>query len=300
MPLFKTIMRCLLVICGLTMLGACASIKDLPAGGRYLVVTRFGNALSVEKIGVAIMSDDLRVFQDDTDLGKLFRDDAVSILDKESAWTYQPADVPMDIPAFDGDYGDYRSAIIGDWHKTDARLQKLKQAAAANHADIVIYISEAIISLPTPPIGNPFAKEEMISRGVHKHMALGFDDRNNAFVAYSITVYDAKTWKDRNYTGAYMAPFPQFEWPKLSFPPKPLPAEVVPQVRQALAAIEPAPDLRFALCFLGLTNVSQDPVDHTRAYQCAQHYGVPGSSYSNIPVYWLTHPVDPRHADLHQ
>jgi hypothetical protein len=285
-----------LLALGLT---ACADIKDMPTAGRYLVVTRFGNALSVEKIGVTIISDDLRVFQDDTNLGKLFSDGTVAILNKESAWSYMPAEIQMDAPIFNGDYGDYRSAIIGDWHKTDARVQKLKQAAAANHADIVIYISEAVIALPTPPVGNPFAKNDLAGRGVHKQMVLGFADRNDSFVAYSVTVYDAKTWEHRDYTGAYTTPFPQFEWPRLSFPRKPLPADIVPEVRQVLVKMEPPADLPFVLCFLGLTNVTHDPLDHTRAYVCAQHYGVPSTSFSSVPLYWLTRPAD-THWDLHE
>jgi hypothetical protein len=289
----------LVALLGLALVG-CSDIKEMPSTGRYLVVTRFGNALSVEKIGVTLISDDLRSFQDDTDLNKLFRDRTVDILGKESSWSYIQTDITMDAPVFDGDYGDYRSALIGDWHKTAARLDKLKQAARASHADILIYISETIIELPTPPIGNPFAKEEMISRGVHKHMTLGFDDRNGAFVAYSVSVYDVRTWKSRDYAGVYTTSFPQFEWPKLTFPAKPLAPEVVPQVRQALTKIEPPPDLPFVLCYLGLTNVTHDPLVHARAYTCAQHYGVPNNSISDVPIYWLTHPVDTNHWNLNQ
>ena len=295
-------MRALKGLIALLALGlvACADIK-VPDSGRYIVVTRFGNAISVEKIGVLILTDDLRVYQDDTDLGGLFRDGTVAALSKDSPWVYVPSGVHMDDPQLDGDFDHYRSAIIDNgWRKIDVRMQKLKQAAAASQADIVICINESVWSFPTPPIGNPFARDEMVGRGVYTHKTAGFPDRTSLFVAYNITVYDAHNWKSRSYWGVYATPFPKIEWPKPSYTTLPLPPDVVPNVKQALGKIEPPPDLPFVLCYLGLTNITHDPVAHARAYACAQHYGVPNTSFSDVPIYWLTHPQDMEHWNLHQ
>jgi hypothetical protein len=279
--------------------GCAAGIKDMPSAGRYMVVTRFGDGLAVTKLGMTLFNDDSRLFQDDTDLGKLFRDGTIAALGKDSSWVYVPSDVPMDPPKYDGDYGDYRSDMIGDWHKTDARLLKLKQAAQVNHVDVLIYITESKGENLMVPLG---PNNEVVSRGLMKHSLLGFDDRNWAFVSYQIVVYDVRTWKSREYATTFFTPYPQFEWPKLSIPAKPLPPDTASNAKQALTKIEPPSDLSFALCYLGLTDVTHDPLDHTRAYICAQHYGLQSinMSFSDVPIYWLTHPVDTNHWNLNQ
>ena len=48
----------------------------------------------------------------------------------------------MDDPKTDGDVGDYLSSMNDDWHKVAARTERVKAAAAANHVDLVIYVTE--------------------------------------------------------------------------------------------------------------------------------------------------------------
>jgi len=284
---------------GLILSGCASDIKDMPASGRYMVVTRFGNGLTVEKLGSTVFNSYSRIYEDDTDIAKLFQDGTVAVLTKDSHWTYAPTDVSMDPPKYDGDYGDYRSDLIGDWHQADARILKLKQAAHANHVDVLIYIIETIGGNAHVPLG---PNNQVMGRGLTKRTLLFRDDMNWAFLAYQIVVYDVRTWESREYSTTFMTPYPQVVWPEFITPKTPLPADTPLNAKMALANIEPPSDLPFALCFLGLTDITHDPSDRTRAYACAQHYGMQsiGMSSNGLPAYWLTQPEVTHHWNTHQ
>jgi hypothetical protein len=280
-----------LLCLGLLMLTAgCSDTKVMPPGGRYMVVTRFGNGMLIEKIGTTpVLNDDFRIYEDDTDVGKLFRDAIVKTLSEDPSWTYVPTEVPMDDPKTDGDVGDYLSSMNDNWHKVAARTKKVKAAAAANHADLVIYVTEDDGS--GSGFARPFA--DAIGRGMYKRAWLGVEEQNYTYISYDIVIYDAHTWKSRSYATTVQNTFHQFAWPtfqKGSVHIGPIPDTVIQNVRDSLPDIEPPRDLTFALCYLGLTTLTQDSNAQTRAYTCAQHYESQIlNSYMSVPIYWLSH-----------
>lgn len=257
-----------MVIIALLALQGCStiSVEKLPTSGRYIVVTRFGNGLVFEKIGTTIFNNDYQVFEDDTDVGKAFQDKIVATLNQDSSWTYVATDIKLAAPKFDPNIDTYTASIQGDWKTAAADLDLIKKAAAENHVDIVIYVTESVAG------GVMGTNQSMVGRGLFKRSFLGLKDINRVYLAYRMTLYDAHTWETLDRYSTAQDRFADFEWPLKNGP---IPVDLQQQTRQALTALEPPKDVPYALCYFGLTRYTHDPINQNRIGACSAQYGRP-------------------------